>query len=535
MQLVQLGTPESLLIPTLRSSGIGFVATQNELDAYARAGASENLLNTIRLASDAFQARTAAAASTTPPAAAGTAPQVSRPASPSASQPGVTRQQACMALRVASINFQQTVIQTGPFRQAYADLLKKYEPERQRLKALSDELSSLQWQTAAGSLNDRGTGPYSSTIDDKKRTLADDAAAAQKKFQADALTIFEPIASRVYDAVSVQARQQGFDLVVDSSVNGSGPFPLYKADSSRLCDIQAAVEAAVTTNGATSSATSANCLPLRVASINFQSAISQTEDFQRPFAEIQKKFEPQKQQIKALNDGIAGLQQQLAAQSGKLNSEEQASRRLAIDQDKRKVQDIVAAAQKEFQSAVQALYTPVATRVYAEMTTEAEQQSLDLVLDSGNTNEKFPLYKAESVSLCDIQTAVTDRFNRRIASSASTPAVASTPSSSVAPGVVGFANQDHASPADLLGTTWDYTDSSGRRMVIEFSAQGVLHCTATSGATYSDAQWSQEGQTVHFDFNNHYAKYTGQVQTSHMQGSALNVAGRSWTWSAEKR
>ena len=42
----------------------------------------------------------------------------------------------------------------------------------------------------------------------------------------------------------------------------------------------------------------------KVAVIAFQAAVSQTNEFQRDFADLQKKYDPRRQQLKTLNDEI---------------------------------------------------------------------------------------------------------------------------------------------------------------------------------------------------------------------------------------
>ena len=43
-------------------------------------------------------------------------------------------------------------------------------------------------------------------------------------------------------------------------------------------------------------------VPTKVAVIAFQAAVSQTNEFQRDFADLQKKYDPRRQQLKTLRD-----------------------------------------------------------------------------------------------------------------------------------------------------------------------------------------------------------------------------------------
>ena len=54
--------------------------------------------------------------------------------------------------------------------------------------------------------------------------------------------------------------------------------------------------------------------PAKVAVIAFQAAVSQTNEFQRDFADLQKKYDPKRQQLKTLSDEIDTLTKQLQDQ-----------------------------------------------------------------------------------------------------------------------------------------------------------------------------------------------------------------------------
>ena len=52
--------------------------------------------------------------------------------------------------------------------------------------------------------------------------------------------------------------------------------------------------------------------PAKVAVIAFQIAVAQTNEGQRDFADLQKKYEPRQTKLKALSDATASLQSELA-------------------------------------------------------------------------------------------------------------------------------------------------------------------------------------------------------------------------------
>ena len=54
--------------------------------------------------------------------------------------------------------------------------------------------------------------------------------------------------------------------------------------------------------------------PPRIGVVSFQDVVTQTNEFQRNFADLQKKYDPKRQQLKALGDEIETLTKQLDAQ-----------------------------------------------------------------------------------------------------------------------------------------------------------------------------------------------------------------------------
>ena len=91
--------------------------------------------------------------------------------------------------------------------------------------------------------------------------------------------------------------------------------------------------------------------------------MSQTNEFQRNFADLQKKYDPKRQELKALGDEIDTLKKQLQRQGDKLSDVERATgpgpsttrrnRRSALAED----------AQNDFQQEMQELFNGIATKV----------------------------------------------------------------------------------------------------------------------------------------------------------------------------
>ena len=110
-------------------------------------------------------------------------------------------------------------------------------------------------------------------------------------------------------------------------------------------------------------------------------AVGQTNEFQRNFADLQKKYDPKRQQLKTLSDEIDNLTKQLQTQGDKLSDAERASRAKTIDDKKKQLQRDGEDAQNDFQNEMQEMYNGLASKVYDVLSSYAQQQGYTLVLD----------------------------------------------------------------------------------------------------------------------------------------------------------
>jgi outer membrane protein len=121
--------------------------------------------------------------------------------------------------------------------------------------------------------------------------------------------------------------------------------------------------------------------PAKIAVIAFQMAVAQTNEGQRNLAELQKKFDPKRQQLKALSDEIDNLNKQLQTQSATLSDSERSSRASTIDTKKKQLNRDYEDAQSEYQQQMQDLFNGLASKVYDVMQAYAEKEGYTLVLD----------------------------------------------------------------------------------------------------------------------------------------------------------
>jgi outer membrane protein len=156
--------------------------------------------------------------------------------------------------------------------------------------------------------------------------------------------------------------------------------------------------------------TAAPAGPAKIAVIAFQAAVGQTNEFQRNFGDLQKKFEPKRQQLKTLSDEIENLTKQLQAQGDKLTDAERASRAKTIEDKKKQAQRLGEDAQNDYQQEIQQVFGGVASKVGEVMTAYAQQNGYTLVLDGSESQQQAPLVLFASPST-DITKAVIDAYN----------------------------------------------------------------------------------------------------------------------------
>jgi len=174
-------------------------------------------------------------------------------------------------------------------------------------------------------------------------------------------------------------------------------------------------------------AASAPAGPAKVAVIEFQAAVGQTNEFQRDLADLQKKYEPKRNQLKTLADEIDNLTKQLQAQGDKLSDAARASQAKAIDDKKKQAQRFAEDAQNDLTQEMNDLYGKVASKVFDVLTAYSQQQGFTLVLDGSESQQQAPtvLYHVET---SDISKAIVDAYNVKSGVPAPPPQAPSAPS-----------------------------------------------------------------------------------------------------------
>jgi outer membrane protein len=147
--------------------------------------------------------------------------------------------------------------------------------------------------------------------------------------------------------------------------------------------------------------------PAKIAVIAFQVAVAQTNEGQRNFADLQKKYDPKRQQLKTLSDEVDNLKKQLQAQGDKLSEAERNSRAKTIDEKEKQLQRSAEDAQNDFQQEMGEMYNGLASKVYDVLATYAQQQGYTLVLDVAQQQTPV-LYATDQTN---ITKAIIDAYN----------------------------------------------------------------------------------------------------------------------------
>ena len=175
---------------------------------------------------------------------------------------------------------------------------------------------------------------------------------------------------------------------------------------------------------AAASAAVAPAGPAKIAVIAFQVAVAQTNEGQRSFADLQRKYQPKQAQLKALSDEIESLTKQLQAQGDKLSDAERAARAKTIDDKKKQLDRSAEDAQNDMQGEMQELYGSLASKVYDVLNDYVKQHGYTLVLDFSQQQNPV-LYAADSTN---ITKAIIDAYNVKSGVPAPTaPAAGATP------------------------------------------------------------------------------------------------------------
>lgn len=164
----------------------------------------------------------------------------------------------------------------------------------------------------------------------------------------------------------------------------------------------------------------------KVAVINFEAAVFQTNEGRQDIAALQTKFGPKRDQLKAEANEINTLKKQLQADASKLTDAERQSRTQTIDDKEKTLERDGQDASSDYQQQMEQDYQQLAQKVYGVLQSYAKAHGYGLVLDS-SANPQAPPAVLWHTAGTDITKAVIDAYNLKSGVAAPAPAVPSAP------------------------------------------------------------------------------------------------------------
>ena len=153
--------------------------------------------------------------------------------------------------------------------------------------------------------------------------------------------------------------------------------------------------------------TAAPATPAKIAVIAWQLAVAQTNEGQRDFADLQKKYAPKEAALKSLSDEIDKLTKDLQDQGATLSDIDRANRAKSIDDKKKQLDRETEDLRNDGQQDMQDLFSGLQAKVYDVMQSYAEQQGFTLILDI--SQQQSPVLYASNGT--NITKQVIDAYN----------------------------------------------------------------------------------------------------------------------------
>ncbi|HEX4582488.1 MAG TPA: OmpH family outer membrane protein [Acidobacteriaceae bacterium] len=153
--------------------------------------------------------------------------------------------------------------------------------------------------------------------------------------------------------------------------------------------------------------------PTKIAVIQFEAVVGQTNEGQRAFGALNTKYQPKQQQIKQESDEVDTLKKDLQTAGDKLSDVERQTRLRTIDEKEKTLQRNVEDARNDFSGEMNEKFGGIAQKVAQVMTQYAQQNGYTLVLDAGSQQQQQSspiLWAAESTNISE---AVLQAYNKQ--------------------------------------------------------------------------------------------------------------------------
>lgn len=178
----------------------------------------------------------------------------------------------------------------------------------------------------------------------------------------------------------------------------------------------------VLAQGAAAGATSAN----KVAIVNIQDAIANTNEGKKELEALQQRFSPKQAELKNQNDEVENLKKQLQAQGDKLSEDERNNRIRTLELKQKSLQRNLEDAQNEFQQAEQEVVNRLGKKMLDVLEKYARANGYTMILDVSNPQTPV-LYASPGANITKELVDAYDAAYPTAAPAASKPAVTPKP------------------------------------------------------------------------------------------------------------
>jgi outer membrane protein len=171
-----------------------------------------------------------------------------------------------------------------------------------------------------------------------------------------------------------------------------------------------------------------HAVPAKIALIEFEQVAAATNEGQRALQDLQKKYEPKKNQLQALAAEVDTLKKQMQSGSATLTEQDRATKTRAIETKEKQLQRDGEDAQNSYGSDLQGAIGAVAKKLGPTVIKYVQDNGYTMLLD--NTGQQGGISVLWTLPGTDISQAVVDAYN---ASSGVAAPVPSAPSATAHP------------------------------------------------------------------------------------------------------
>ena len=161
-------------------------------------------------------------------------------------------------------------------------------------------------------------------------------------------------------------------------------------------------------------------VPAKIAIIEYEEVAAATNEGQKAVADIQKKYEPQKQKLDALRSEVESLSKQLQNAPATMNDADKASLARNIDTKQKQLQRDADDAQNAYQNDVQEAIGKVAQKLGPIVIKYVQQNGYSMLLDNTGTPQQGGLNVLWAPGT-DISQPVVDAYNAQSGVAAPVP------------------------------------------------------------------------------------------------------------------